>query len=32
MPSLFAAQKFRVTGFDIDPRKVEALSEGKSYI
>jgi UDP-N-acetyl-D-glucosamine dehydrogenase len=29
---LYAGQKFRVTGFDIDQRKVEALAEGKSYI
>jgi len=29
---LYVGQRFRVTGFDIDERKVDALSEGKSYI
>jgi UDP-N-acetyl-D-glucosamine dehydrogenase len=29
---LYVGQKFPVTGFDIDQRKVEALSNGKSYI
>jgi len=29
---LYSEQKFRVTGFDIDTRKVEALSKGASYI
>jgi UDP-N-acetyl-D-glucosamine dehydrogenase len=29
---LYVGQRFRVTGFDIDQRKVDALSEGKSYI
>ena len=29
---LYVGQKFSVTGFDIDQRKVDALSEGKSYI
>ena len=29
---LYSAQRFRVTGFDIDQRKVAALSDGKSYI
>jgi UDP-N-acetyl-D-glucosamine dehydrogenase len=29
---LFSGQKFAVTGFDIDPRKVETLAQGKSYI
>ncbi|MGH9508374.1 MAG: nucleotide sugar dehydrogenase [Terriglobales bacterium] len=29
---LFSEEKFPVTGFDIDPRKVETLSSGKSYI
>src|SRR5579872_7282651 len=29
---LFSEQKFRVTGFDIDRRKVETLSSGASYI
>ena len=29
---LFSEQKFAVTGFDIDPRKVSTLSEGGSYI
>lgn len=29
---LYAGQRFAVTGFDIDARKVEALSEGRSYI
>jgi UDP-N-acetyl-D-glucosamine dehydrogenase len=29
---LYSEQKFRVTGFDIDPRKVETLSKGGSYI
>ncbi len=29
---LYAAQKFPVTGFDIDERKIQALEEGRSYI
>lgn len=29
---LFREERFRVTGFDIDSRKVDALSQGKSYI
>src|SRR5215467_13463913 len=29
---LFSEQKFKVTGFDIDTRKIEVLSEGRSYI
>jgi len=29
---LYSEQKFPVTGFDIDPRKVEALNRGGSYI
>jgi UDP-N-acetyl-D-glucosamine dehydrogenase len=29
---LFSEQKFAVTGFDIDPRKVKTLNEGGSYI
>ncbi|MGC2639216.1 MAG: nucleotide sugar dehydrogenase [Acidobacteriaceae bacterium] len=29
---LFSEQRFRVTGFDIDPRKVETLNAGGSYI
>ena len=29
---LYSEQKFRVTGFDIDARKVEALGKGSSYI
>ncbi len=29
---LFSEQKFRVTGFDIDQKKVEALEQGGSYI
>ena len=29
---LYSEQKFRVTGFDIDRRKVETLSSGGSYI
>jgi UDP-N-acetyl-D-glucosamine dehydrogenase len=29
---LFTEQKFAVTGFDIDQRKVETLAQGKSYI
>ncbi|MDR3763830.1 MAG: nucleotide sugar dehydrogenase [Acidobacteriota bacterium] len=29
---LFSEQKFRVTGFDVDTRKVEALNSGRSYI
>jgi UDP-N-acetyl-D-glucosamine dehydrogenase len=29
---LFSEQKFKVTGFDIDHRKVETLSRGGSYI
>src|SRR5229473_8608564 len=28
---LFSDQKFTVTGFDIDPRKVETLAQGGSY-
>ncbi|MHC4714070.1 MAG: nucleotide sugar dehydrogenase [Planctomycetota bacterium] len=28
----FAAKGFRVTGFDIDPRKVDQLNNGESYI
>ncbi len=28
----FAAKGFRVTGFDIDPRKVDQLNKGESYI
>lgn len=29
---LFSEQKFRVTGFDVDPKKVETLTAGGSYI
>ena len=29
---LFNEQKFKVTGFDIDPVKVAALNQGSSYI
>jgi UDP-N-acetyl-D-glucosamine dehydrogenase len=29
---LFAEERFRVTGFDIDGSKVEALNDGRSYI
>jgi len=29
---LYSDQKFRVTGFDVDPRKVETLANGGSYI
>jgi UDP-N-acetyl-D-glucosamine dehydrogenase len=29
---LFSEQKFRVTGFDIDQKKVDALQQGGSYI
>jgi len=29
---LFSEQKFAVTGFDIDARKVESLAKGESYI
>jgi UDP-N-acetyl-D-glucosamine dehydrogenase len=29
---LFSDERFRVTGFDIDPRKVETLNQGGSYI
>ena len=29
---LFSDQKFAVTGFDIDQRKVDTLAQGKSYI
>src|SRR3954465_15958661 len=29
---LFSEQKFRVTGFDVDRQKVDALSAGRSYI
>jgi len=29
---LFSEQKFKVTGFDIDEKKVKTLSEGGSYI
>jgi UDP-N-acetyl-D-glucosamine dehydrogenase len=29
---LYTEQKFRVTGFDIDKRKVETLNSGGSYI
>src|SRR5215470_3539596 len=29
---LYSEQKFAVTGFDIDQRKVSSLREGKSYI
>src|SRR5713226_6690052 len=29
---LYSEQKFQVTGFDIDPRKVDTLAKGGSYI
>jgi UDP-N-acetyl-D-glucosamine dehydrogenase len=29
---LYSAQKFKVTGFDIDARKIDALAKGSSYI
>ncbi len=29
---LYSEQKFRVTGFDIDPRKIDTLAKGGSYI
>ena len=29
---LYSEQKFRVTGFDIDARKVDTLAKGGSYI
>jgi UDP-N-acetyl-D-glucosamine dehydrogenase len=29
---LFSEERFAITGFDIDPRKVESLNEGQSYI
>jgi UDP-N-acetyl-D-glucosamine dehydrogenase len=29
---LFSEQRFQVTGFDIDPRKVHSLNRGQSYI
>src|SRR5258708_3739640 len=29
---LFSEQKFTVTGFDIDQRKVDSLAKGESYI
>ncbi|HTT18332.1 MAG TPA: nucleotide sugar dehydrogenase [Candidatus Sulfotelmatobacter sp.] len=29
---LYSEKKFKVTGFDIDPRKVETLAKGGSYI
>jgi UDP-N-acetyl-D-glucosamine dehydrogenase len=29
---LFSEERFRVTGFDIDPAKVETLNDGRSYI
>src|SRR5262252_6444788 len=29
---LFSEQKFKVTGFDIDPQKIHVLSQGGSYI
>jgi len=29
---LYSEQKFRVTGFDVDPRKVDTLTKGGSYI
>ena len=29
---LFSEERFRVTGFDIDPVKVDALNDGRSYI
>lgn len=29
---LFSEERFRVTGFDIDPRKVDTLNSGESYI
>jgi len=29
---LFSEERFPVTGFDVDPKKVETLTQGKSYI
>src|SRR5271170_2380459 len=29
---LFSEERFRVTGFDIDMRKVDTLNQGRSYI
>src|SRR5579875_4060375 len=29
---LFSEERFRVTGFDIDQRKIDTLNEGGSYI
>src|ERR1051325_8737119 len=29
---LYSEQKFRITGFDIDSRKIETLAKGGSYI
>src|ERR1035437_6565184 len=29
---LFSAQRFRVTGFDVDLKKVTAINSGRSYI
>ncbi len=29
---LFSEEKFKVTGFDIDPKKIQVLSQGGSYI
>jgi UDP-N-acetyl-D-glucosamine dehydrogenase len=29
---LFSEQAFRITGFDVDPKKVEVLSKGHSYM
>src|ERR1700747_3713920 len=29
---LYSEQKFKVTGFDIDKRKVDTLAKGRSYI
>jgi UDP-N-acetyl-D-glucosamine dehydrogenase len=29
---LFSEERFRVTGFDVDPRKVDTLNQGGSYI
>ena len=29
---LFSEERFAITGFDIDPRKVESLNSGQSYI
>src|SRR5690242_12028071 len=29
---LFAEKGFKVTGFDIDPKKIEVLNAGRSYI